>query len=195
MPPLALTTQMLQCYLFAIYAHHIRMWTLFIPSAVGFTLGLTWSTLYPCKVAPDGGLRLQWQMQCSVSLLLVLLGSFTIRRMPHLTSTMATAAALLSFTYPMQSMREAYTQKNTNLMGSAAMNSTMFLTCFVWVIHSSSLVEYDIFVLIYNFAGVIVQGSALILRIVISRKKGNAQGEDAELTASTPLLREISSVL
>ena len=193
MPPLALTTQMLQCFLFAIYAHHLRMWTLFIPSAVGFILGFIWSTLYPCKVAPVGGLRLQWQMQYSISLLLVLLGSLTIRRMPHLTSTIATAAALLSFTYPLQSMREAYTQKNSSLMGSFAMNATMCLTCFVWVLHSSPFVEYDI--LVSNVAGVIVQGSALILRIVISRKKGNAQGEDAELTASTPLLREISSVL
>ena len=194
MPPLALTTQMLQCFLFTIYAHRIRMWTLFIPSAVGFILGFIWSTLYPCKVAPDGGLRLQWQMQYSISLLL-LLGSLTVRKLPHLTSTIATAAALLSFTYPLQSMREAYTQKNSSLMGSFAMNATMFLTCFVWVLHSSPFVEYDIYVFVSNVAGVIVQGSALILRIVISRKKGNAQGEDAELTASTPLLREISSVL
>ena len=158
-------------------------------------IGLSWSTLYPCKVAPDGGLQLQWQIQYSISLLLMLLGSLTIRRMSHLTSTIATAAALLSFTYPMQSMREAYTQKNSSLMGSFAMNATMCLTCFVWVLHSSPFVEYDIYVLVSNVAGVIVQGSALILRIVISRKKGNAQGEDAELTASTPLLREISSVL
>lgn len=188
MPPLALTTQMLQCFLFAIYAHHLQMWTLLIPNVVGFVLGFVWSTIYPFKMAPVSGLRSQWQIQYTISLLLMLLGSLTIQRTPYLSSTIAAAVGLLMCTYPLPSMHQAYKEKNSNLMGSSPMNFAMFSTCFAWVIHSSWLVEYDIFVLAPNAAGVIVQGGALMLRVIIVRRTPVARGENAELSALTPLL-------
>lgn len=64
MPPLALTTQMLQCFLFGIYAHHLQMWALFIPNVAGFLLGFLWSTIYPLKLAADDNqLKTQWKVQ------------------------------------------------------------------------------------------------------------------------------------
>jgi len=164
------------------------MWTLFIPNTVGFVLGFVWSTIYPFKVAPVNGLRLQWQIQYSISLLLMLLGSLTIQRTPYLSSTIAAAVGVLMCTYPLPSMHQAYKEKNPNLMGSAVMNFAMFATCFAWVIHSSWLVEYDIFVLVANGSGVLVQGGALVLRFIIVRRKRLAQGENSELSALTPLL-------
>lgn len=188
MPPLALTTQMLQCFLFAIYAYHLNMWTLFIPNVAGFVLGFVWSTAYPFKVSPDHGLRLQWRIQYTTSALLMLLGSFTIQTLPYLSSTMAATVGVVMCTYPLSSMHQAYTQNNSNLMGSSVMNCAMFTTCSAWVIHSSWLVEYDIFVLVSNAAGVVVQGSALILRVIIARRTRSTQCENAVLSAFTPLL-------
>eukprot|EP00571_Detonula_confervacea_P009349 CAMPEP_0172325746 /NCGR_PEP_ID=MMETSP1058-20130122/54673_1 /TAXON_ID=83371 /ORGANISM="Detonula confervacea, Strain CCMP 353" /LENGTH=236 /DNA_ID=CAMNT_0013042355 /DNA_START=104 /DNA_END=814 /DNA_ORIENTATION=- len=189
MPPLALTTQMLQCFLFAIYAHHLHMWTLFIPNLAGFLLGFVWSTIYPFKVASDGGLRLQWRIQYTISILLMMLGALTIRTLPYLSSTIAAAVGVLMCTYPLPSMRQAYKEKNSNLMGSSVMNVAMFATCLAWVVHSSWLVEYDIFVLVSNTSGVVVQGGAMILRAIIARRtQVIAQAENAELSASTSLL-------
>ncbi|KAL7534922.1 hypothetical protein ACHAXR_008884 [Thalassiosira sp. AJA248-18] len=189
MPPLALTTQMLQCFLFGIYAHHLQMWTLFIPNMAGFILGFIWSTIYPFKVTRDSGLRLQWQIQYSIALLLMVLGSLTVKRMPYLSSTIAAAVGVLMCTYPFPSMHHAYEEKNSNLMGSSTMNLAMFATCSAWVIHSSWLVEYDIFVLTANAAGVIVQGGALMLRVIISRSTRMAQEYNTELLSETsPIL-------
>jgi hypothetical protein len=61
-PPLALTTQMVSCYLFAIYAYHFEMWILFIPNSIGFILGLLWSSLYPLKASRDLGFLNQWKI-------------------------------------------------------------------------------------------------------------------------------------
>jgi hypothetical protein len=188
MPPLAVTTQMLQCYLFAIYAHHLQMWTLFIPNTVGFLLGFIWSTMYPLKVTSDPGFRLQWQIQYTISLLVMLMGSLTIQRMPHLSSTIAAAVGVLMCTYPLPSMRRAYKENNANLMGSAFMNFTMLTTCFVWVVHSSPIVEYDVFVLVSNAAGVVVQGSACVMRAIIMRRTRLDHEENAQVSALTPLL-------
>ena len=188
MPPLALTTQMLQCFLFAIYAYHFQMWTLLIPNVAGFSLGFLWSTIYPFKVAPDDGLKLQWRVKYTISISLMVVGLLTIKRLPYLSSTIAAGVGVLMCTYPLPSMHQAYREKNSNLMGSAAMNMAMFITCFAWVIHSSWLVEYDIFVMVSNFAGVVVQGGAIIMRIVISRTRRAEQGDDAELSALSTLL-------
>lgn len=208
-PPLALTTQMLQCFLFGIYAHRMRMWTLLIPNAVGFALGFVWSTIYPFKVAPrgsdsdsdgdDGGsLLLQWRIQYATSMFLMLCGSLTIRSMPHLSSSIAAIVGVAMCTYPLPSMRRAYAERKPNLMGSGPMNVAMFACCTAWVVHSSPLVEYDVFFLVSNASGVVVQGGALVLRVVIERRRRRrmlaqaraARGDDdsEELSASTPLL-------
>lgn len=175
MPPLALTTQMLQCFLFAIYAHHLNMQTLFIPNIAGFLLGFAWSTIYPFKVVvtSDNGLRRQWRVQYTISILLMMLGASTIRSVPYLSSTIAAAVGVLMCTYPLPSMHQAYKTNNSNLMGSSLMNITMFATCLAWVVHSSWLVEYDVFVLVSNASGVVVQGGAMILRVVIGRRVQN----------------------
>lgn len=117
----------------------------------------------------------------------------TIRKMPYLSSTIAAGVGVLMCTYPLPSMRQALKEKNSNLMGSTVMNCCMFVTCFVWVIHSSWLVEYDVFVLVANAAGVIVQGGALTLRVIIARDRTTTRavvqgGDNAELSVSSPLL-------
>jgi len=198
MPPLALTTQMLQCFLFGIYAHHLHMRTLLIPNVAGFILGFIWSTVYPFKVTTStstgGLLRTQWRMQYATSWLIMVLGLLTVRKMPYLSSTIAAGVGVLMCTYPLSSMRQALKEKNTNLMGSTVMNCCMFVTCFVWVIHSSWLVEYDIYVLVANTAGVIVQGGALTLRVVIAKDGSTTTravvqgGDNAELSVTSPLL-------
>ncbi|KAL7546481.1 hypothetical protein ACHAWF_009820 [Thalassiosira exigua] len=188
MPPLAITSQMLQCFLFGIYAWHFGMSTLLIPNAAGFSLGFLWSALYPFQVVPDEGLRQQWRAQCALSLLLMASGSLSVRTMPNLSATVAAAVGVVMCTYPLPAMRRAYAENNSKLMGSGAMNLAMFATCSAWVVHSSPLVEYDVFVLVSNAAGIVVQGSALVLRGVIAGRSLAARGEDAELSALTPLL-------
>lgn len=187
MPPLALTTQMLQCFLYAIYAYHLQMWTLLIPNVAGFILGFVWSTIYPLQVSPDGGLQLQWRVQYGGSLLLMLLGALTIHTMPHLSSTIAGAVGVVMCTYPLPSMKQAYTENNPNLMGSTAMNLAMFINCLAWGLHSSPLVEYEISVLVPNTAGLAVQGSALMLRAIMAKRSGVVHGNNAELSASTTM--------
>jgi len=197
MPPLALTTQMLQCFLFAIYAHHMSMPTLFLPNIAGFLLGFVWATIYPFKVmTSDNGsssrLRQQWRNQYSVSILLCLLGALTVHTLPYISSTIAAAVGVLMCTYPLPSMRQAYRDNNSNLMGSSVMNLTMFATCLAWVVHSSWLVEYDVFVLVSNGSGVVVQGGALVMRVIIARRTQHhgsvRQTENAEVSVSTPLM-------
>lgn len=175
MPPLAVTTQMLQCYLFGIYAHHLSMRTLLIPNVVGFMLGLLWSTLYPFKMAPD--FRLQWRVQFIASLCLMALGTLTIHNLPYLSSSVAAVVGIVMCSYPLPEMKRAYVEMNADLLGSAFMNTAMLGCCASWVIHSSPLVEYDAFVLAANSAGVLVQAGALIVRVSIARRRGASGGE------------------
>lgn len=124
----------------------------------------------------------------TLALLLMLLGSLTVQKIPYLASSMAAAVGVVMCTYPFPTMQRAYRERNSNLMGSAAMNIAMFTTCSAWVVHSSPFVEYDIFVLVSNAAGVIVQGGALILRIVVSGSEEKVRGENALLLKSTPIV-------
>mmetsp|Transcript_18859 Transcript_18859/g.33896 ORF Transcript_18859/g.33896 Transcript_18859/m.33896 type:complete len:254 (-) Transcript_18859:355-1116(-) len=194
MPPLALTTQMLQCFLWGIYAHQLHMMTLLIPNVFGFLLGFIWCTIYPFKVVSTGGLRTQWQMQYAISWGFMVLGLLTVRKMPYLSSTIAAGVGVLMCTYPLPSMHQALNEKNSNLMGSTVMNCCMFANCVVWLIHSSWWVEYDIFLIVANTAGVIVQAGALTVRVIIARGASTKRsavvkrGDNTELSVSTPLL-------
>jgi hypothetical protein len=91
-------------------------------------------------------------------------------------------------------MRKTLQSKNTALLGSVYMNAAMFSCTAAWVIHSSPWVQFDIFVLVSNSAGVLVQGAALILRIYLQRKGsgGSVPTQDCEggqiALDNTPLL-------
>jgi hypothetical protein len=99
-------------------------------------------------------------------------------------------------TYPLPVMRKTLQSKNTALLGSVYMNAAMFSCTAAWVIHSSPWVQFDIFVLVSNGAGVLVQGAALILRIYLQQRKGSGGsvptqdcGEGGQIALdSTPLL-------
>jgi len=65
------------------------------------------------------------------------------------------------------------------------MNLAMMTCCSAWVLHSSPWVEYDVFVLVSNAAGVAVQGWALVIRVCIARRRGV---NERELTPLAPLL-------
>lgn len=164
MPPLAVTTQMLQCGLFAIYASYLDMTTLLIPNTVGFVLGLIWSTLYPLRMLDE--FKFQWQWQYVLSIILLLLGAITTFSFenPYMSSSVAAFVGVIMTTYPLPVMLKAIQTRNVALLGSAYMNMAMFVCCSAWVIHSSPLVEYDPFVLVSNIAGTIVQGAALVIR-------------------------------
>eukprot|EP00804_Cyclotella_cryptica_P022509 CCRYP_009418-RA/>CCRYP_009418-RA protein AED:0.00 eAED:0.00 QI:119/-1/1/1/-1/0/1/55/257 len=181
MPPLALTTQMLQCYLFAIYAFHFQMWTLFIPNSVGFMLGFIWSTLYPLKVSPDLKFLKQWKIQYSVSIFVMAAGSLTIHNLPYISSTIAAAVGVLMCSYPLPVLHRSYTESNPKLLGSVFMNIAMLTCCSAWVIHSSPLVDFDIYVLLSNASGVAVQGGALLIRSIIARRKESIPSEESPL--------------
>jgi hypothetical protein len=181
MPPLALTSQMLQCYLFAIYAYHFQMWTLFIPNSVGFILGCLWSTLYPLKVSPDLKFLKQWKIQYSASMLIMAVGSLTVHILPYLSSSIAAAVGVLMCSYPLPVMHRSYTESNSNLLGSTFMNIAMLTCCSAWVIHSSPLVDFDIYVLLSNAAGVCVQAGALLIRSIIARRKHIIPSEESPL--------------
>jgi Sugar efflux transporter for intercellular exchange len=173
MPPLAVTAQMLQCFLFMIYAYDLQMTTLFIPNAIGFILGFTWSTIYPFRMSSDN--RLQWQWQYTLAVTCMLLGTVTTYSgNPYISSTIAAFVGVVMCTYPLPVMRKTLQSRNTALLGSVYMNAAMFSCTAAWVMHSSPWVQFDIFVLVSNGAGVLVQGAALILRIYLQRKRSGA---------------------
>ena len=180
MPPLALTTQMLSCYLFAIYAYHFQMWTLFIPNSFGFVFGFLWSTLYPFKVSPEFGFMKHWRIQYASSMFAMALGSLSVHNYPYVSSSIAATIGVMMCSYPITAMHQAITESNPNYLGSQSMNIAMLTCCSAWVIHSS-LVEFDAFVLLANAAGVLTQGVALIIRYIIARKAGGMKDEEAPL--------------
>lgn len=156
----------------------------FIPNLFGFVLGLIWTAMYPFKAAPVDSLRRQWRAQTSIAAAAMIMGAATVRARPHVSSSIAAAVGVLMCTYPLQSMGRAYADRNPGLMGSPAMNGAMFACTASWVVHASPLVEYDVFVLTANGAGALVQGCALLLRVVIARGGGGGTvggGEYAEL--------------
>jgi len=168
MPPLAVTSQMLQCYLFAVYALSLgNMITLLIPNCVGFLLGLLWSTLYPHRMAREN--EMGWRLQYFGALFCMLICTWFAygRSNPYVASTIAAAVGVVLCTYPLPSMKQAYQTLNPALLGSVYMNLAMLASCVSWVIHASPLVQLDGFVLVSNGAGVIVQGSAILLRAYI----------------------------
>lgn len=171
MPPLVLTAQMTSCYLFAIYAFHLHMWTLLTPNLAGFVLGFLWSSLYPLKVSSEKSLLKQWKIQYVLSLLFMIVGSFSIKKRPYLSSSIAAAIGAAMSASPLPVILKSYNENNPELLGSLSMNIAMLTCCSVWVIHSSSLVEYDMYVLLTNAVGVIVQSTALIIRCAISNVK------------------------
>jgi hypothetical protein len=168
MPPLAVTAQLLQCFLFMIYADDLQMTTLFIPNAIGFLLGFLWSTLYPFRMSSD--YKRQWQWQYSLAVTCMLFGTITMHfGNPYISSTIAALVGVIMCTYPLPVLRKTFHSKNTALLGSVYMNAAMFCCTAAWVIHSSPFIQFDIFVLLSNSAGVLVQGAALMLRIYLQR--------------------------
>ena len=81
-------------------------------------------------------------------------------------------------------MQQSLSSGNPELLGSKYMNSAMLICCSAWVIHSS-IIEYDIFVLSANTAGVVVQGAALVVRFLIAR---NSNRSDCTMNEGSPLL-------
>jgi hypothetical protein len=172
MPPLALTSQMVQCYLFAIYAFSMgNMVTLLIPNVTGFALGLMWSTLYPLRMTNEN--YRAWKRQCIGALICMAactLFSFG-RNNPYVASSLAAGVGIIMCTYPLSSMKRTLETSNPALLGSVYMNVAMLACCSSWVVHASPLVQFDGFVLISNGAGVLVQGSALLLRFYLLMAK------------------------
>jgi hypothetical protein len=168
MPPLAVTAQMLQCFLFMIYAYDLQLTTLFIPNAIGFLLGFLWSTLYPFRMSSDN--KRQWQWQCALAVTCMLFGTVTMHfGNPYISSTMAALVGVIMCTYPLTVLRKTFQSRNMALLGSVYMNAAMFCCTATWVIHSSPFVQFDMFVLVSNSAGVLVQGAALMLRVYLQR--------------------------
>ena len=100
MSPLPLTTQMVSCYLFAIYAYHFEMWALLIPNSVGFVLGLFFASFYPLKVATKSLMR-QWEIQYGLSVCIMVMGATTIHNIPYLSSSIAAVIGFIMCSYPL----------------------------------------------------------------------------------------------
>jgi hypothetical protein len=156
------------------------MWILFIPNSIGFILGLLWSSLYPLKASRDLGFLNQWKIQYTASSFIAAIGTLTVDNYPYVSSSIAAGIGVVMCSYPLPTMHLSLKESNPNLLGSQFMNAAMLTCCLAWVIHSS-FVQFDIFVLLANVAGVVTQGAALLIRFVIAKRTMSLENEKAPL--------------
>lgn len=174
-PPLPLTSQTLNCFLFGVYAQYCvyvkeppdtQKSTLFVPNALGFGAGVLWLALYACGTFPEGETGQLWRRSCLVQVgVLAVMGSFAAYAAyglgnPDIPSTMGMLVGVVMSCYPVPEMVRAITERNGGILGSVAMNAAMLGCCGFWVLHSS-VVDFDATVLIANGAGVCAQLGSL----------------------------------
>jgi hypothetical protein len=169
-PPLPVTSQLLNCFLFGIYAHYTWEVTLLIPNATGAVMGLVFVALYPFGMSSK--FRNQYVMQVG---LVVLVGAVSVVslysfNLPSVPSDIGMVIGVIMSCYPVPVMVRAVKTQNSGILGSVWMNFAMFCCCGSWVVHAG-VVHFDPTVFVANLAGVLAQGLSLCIHFSMSGKE------------------------
>merc|ERR1711904_150667 len=117
MPPLPVTSQTLNCFLFGIYAQYTQQGTLLIPNGTGFVLGLTWVVIYPLRmdssVHKSAYLR---QIACLIAVSVVATIALYYFHCPAVPSSIGMVSGVLMSCYPVPVMLQAIQEKNAELL-------------------------------------------------------------------------------
>ena len=177
MPPLAVTSQFLNCFLFGIFALHEKDTVLLLPNAVGCVLGFIFTFLYAFKTTDY--YATQYKIQVIASLAIALFAAIACFGYDSgaIPSNIGMVAGVFMAAYPAPAMARALRTNNPALLGSLWMNLAMFCCCLSWVIRSTA-VEFQIAVLVSNGAGVLAQSGALLIRFL---RRGSEVIKDEDL--------------
>jgi hypothetical protein len=169
-PPLPVTSQLLNCFLFGMYAHYTGKWTLLIPNVIGGVLGLVFVALYPFRMSLEFRNQYLWQIGFLVLVGVVAAVALYGYGLPEVPANIGMVIGVIMSCYPLAVMARAVKTRDAAILGSVPMNLAMLGCCASWVVHASA-VDFDHAVLTVNVAGVLVQTVALCVHFCLRGKE------------------------
>ncbi|CAD7960353.1 unnamed protein product [Amoebophrya sp. A25] len=175
MPPLPLSSQTLQSFVWLLFGLQIKDRVVIVPNGVGLILGIFYMALYPRWM--DTSKAAQYRVQLCVLCVVTVLAIF-LREEVELLGYIGCVVGIALLASPLVVIREVFATGNVSLMGSVWMNLCTLICSIIWTIEGVVYLKQRT-ISVQNGCGVVANILALATRFYfVSAGSGSGLREE-----------------